>query len=350
MGRKSGLQQNSGLPAQVILAAFKDALRCAAQFFGATAPNPPVGCVILDAQGNRLAIAAHQKSGELHAEALAIQQCRELGIIERIHTVIVTLEPCNHTGRTPPCSEAILRTPASAVWIGTADPNPDVCGNGAQKIAASGVSVGFIEQLDHPDAELLAQAAKRLVAPFAKHRCSGLPWVTIKQAVNRAGSMIPEAGSKTFTSQCSLIFAHRLRKRADAILTGSGTILADQPKFTVRHVPDFVGKHRHLVILDRRGRVPEHDLNALRNIGFTVWAEASLEAALRRLGQAGVLEVLFEAGPALLKTMLATRLWDEHITISQAPDSKDEDRIEIHSQTDTNLEFAGKVQHVLWNY
>lgn len=350
MGRKSGLEQNSGLPAQVILTAFREALRCAAQFAGATAPNPPVGCVILDAQGNQLAIAAHQKAGEPHAEALAIQQCAELGAIERIHTVIVTLEPCNHTGRTPPCSEAILRTPASAVWVGTADPNPKVRGNGAKKLAASGVSVGFIEQLNHRDAAPLAQAAKRLIAPFVKHRHSGLPWVTIKQAVNRADSMIPEAGRKTFTSQRSLIFAHQMRKRADAILTGSGTILADSPEFTVRHVPDFKGKHRHLVILDRRGRVPERYLKDMQEIGFTVWVEASFEGALKQLGQAGALEVLFEAGPTLLEAMLATDLWDEHIIISQAPDPNEEDRIEIYSPTDTNLEIAGKAQHVLWNY
>lgn len=350
MDRKRELQQNLRLPAQVILTAFRDALCCAAQFSGATAPNPPVGCVILDAQGNQLAIAGHQKAGEPHAEELAIQRCRELRIVERIHTVIVTLEPCNHTGRTPPCSEAILRTPASVVWIGTADPNLAVCGEGAQKLAASGVNVSFIDQLDHPGAGILAEAAKRLIAPFTKRGRSGLPWVTIKQAVNRAGNMIPETGNKTFTSQHSLIFAHQLRKRADAVLTGSGTILADRPKFTVRQVPDFTAKHRHLVILDRRGRVPESDQKELKKTGFTVWVEASLEAALQRLGQAGVLEVLFEAGPTLLQAMLATELWDEHITISQAPDPKDKDRIKIRSRTDTNLEIAGKVQHVLWNY
>ena len=343
-------KQNSDLPAQVILAAFRHALQCAAQFSGATSPNPPVGCVILDRYGNLLATAAHQKAGDLHAEALAIEHCRKSGVVERIHTVIVTLEPCNHTGRTPPCTEAILATSAQAIWIGTQDPNLDVCGNGARKLAANGLGVGFIEQLDDPDAIPLAQSAKRLVAPFAKYARTGLPWVTVKQAINRAGSMIPDTGKKTFTSQRSLTFAHQLRKRADAILTGSGTILADQPEFTVRHVPDFEGKRRHLVILDRGGRVSDSYLEDAHNAGFSARVETSLGDALLRLGQAGVLEVLIEAGPTLLDMVLASKFWDEHITISQATVSKEEDRISFQYPTDKNLNFTGKEHHVLWNY
>ena len=104
-----------------ILPAMTLALLEAPKFEGATAPNPPVGCVLLDRDGNVLSIAAHQKAGALHAEALAIKQCDDPA---RIHTVVVTLEPCNHTGRTGPCTEAILATPARQVWIGMADPNP----------------------------------------------------------------------------------------------------------------------------------------------------------------------------------------------------------------------------------
>jgi len=350
MGRNTDMEQNSDLPPQVVSAAFRQALQCAAQFSGATSPNPPVGCVILDRHGKLLAKAAHQKAGDLHAEALAIEHCRKSGVVERIHTVVVTLEPCNHTGRTPPCTEAILGTPAQAVWIGTHDPNVDVLGNGADRLAANGLSVHFIEQLDDPDAALLAQSANRLVAPFAKHARTGLPWVTVKQAINRSGSMIPEIGKKTFTSQRSLTFAHQLRKRADAIVTGSGTILADQPEFTVRHVADFEGKCRHLAILDRRGRVGDSYLKDAHKAGFMARIETSLESALERLGQAGVLEVLIEAGPTLLDMVLTTTFWDEHITISQPADSKAQDRISIHYPTDSNLKFTGKEHHVLWNY
>jgi len=350
MGQTTEPQQSSDLPPQVILAAFRQALQCAAQFCGATSPNPPVGCVILDRHGNLLAKAAHQKAGDLHAEALAIDHCRKSGVAERIHTVIVTLEPCNHTGRTPPCTEAILGTLAQAVWIGTRDPNTEVCGKGADRLAANGLHVGFISQLDDPDAALLAQAANRLIAPFAKQARTGLPWVTIKQAVNRAGSMIPEVGKKTFTSQRSLTFAHQLRKRADAIVTGSGTILADRPEFTVRHVVDFEGRCRHLVILDRRGRTPDSYLTDADKAGFQARIDTSLGDALKRLGQAGVLEVLIEAGPTLLDRVLASKHWDEHITIRQAADLKAKDHISLHYPTGSNLKFTGKEHHVLWNY
>jgi diaminohydroxyphosphoribosylaminopyrimidine deaminase / 5-amino-6-(5-phosphoribosylamino)uracil reductase len=350
MSQAPDTKQTPDVPTKVILAAFRRALRAGAEFCGATSPNPPVGCVLLDSQGNQLAIAAHQKAGALHAEALAIEQCRNKGVIDRIHTVVVTLEPCNHTGRTPPCTQAILATPARAIWIGTRDPNADVCGMGADKLAASGLKVGFIKQFEGPDATSLAQSAKRLVAPFAKHARTGMPWVTVKQALRRTGSMIPDTGKKTFTSGRSLAFAHKLRKRADAVLTGSGTILADCPQFTVRHVTDFEGKRRHLVILDRRGRVPNRYLADMRNAGFTVWVETSLKDALGRLGQAGIVEVLVEAGPALLETVLATVSWDEHITISQAADPNEDDRITIEYPADSNLKPTREEQNVLWNY
>lgn len=350
MGRPTEPQQKAILPASAVSDAFRQALQSAASFAGATSPNPPVGCVILDRQGNLLAKAAHQKAGDLHAEALAIERCQKDGVVARIHTVVVTLEPCNHTGRTPPCTEAILNTPAQDVWIGTRDPNPDVRGNGADKLAASGLNVRLVEQLDAPDATLLSQSAKRLIAPFAKHARSGLPWVTIKQAVNRAGNMIPDAGQKTFTSQRSLTLAHQLRKRADAIVTGSGTILADRPEFTVRHVPDFKDKQRQLVILDRRGRVSNSYLTDAQNAGFQARIETSLEDALRRLGQAGALEVLIEAGPTLLEMVLASGFWDEHIKISQAPETTAQDRVSVRYPTDINQKFTGKEQDVLWNY
>lgn len=342
--------QNSDVSTQVILAAFERALKSAVAFCGATSPNPPVGCVLLDRHGTQLAIAAHQKAGQPHAEVMAIAQCRDAGMLDQIHTVIVTLEPCNHTGRTPPCTAAILATSAQEIWIGATDPNGDVYGMGAEKLTDSGLRVGYIEQLDDPDAAPLARAAKRLIAPFAKQAGTGLPWVTVKQAIDRVGSMIPEAGKKTFTSQSSLSFAHQLRKRADAILTGSGTILADRPEFTVRHISDFAGKTRHLVIVDRRGRVPDSYVEKACNAGFAVTVETSLKDALQRLGQAGVLEVLVEAGPTLLDAVLATDLWDEHVTITQAPEVENADQISIHYPTHSTLKLTREEQHVLWNY
>lgn len=331
-----------------LAAAFRQAIEAAREFEGATAPNPPVGCVLLDAYHNVLAVAAHPKAGTLHAEALAIERCRAAGLIERVHTVVVTLEPCNHFGRTPPCADAILSTPAKQVWIGVADPNPSVVGGGSDKLRLAGLSVDYIGNLPRSDAAELAAAARRLIAPFAKRSRTGVPWVTVKQALDRCGGMIPPAGRKTFTSPSSLVFAHRLRKRADAILTGSGTVLADAPEFTVRHVPDFTGKRRALLIADRRSRVPDPYLAAAHRRGFAATRETSIQQALRRLGEAGALEVLVEAGPTLTAEILGAGLWDEHVVITQGATPGGEDRVAIHSRRPdaVNLE---RTEHVFWD-
>jgi diaminohydroxyphosphoribosylaminopyrimidine deaminase/5-amino-6-(5-phosphoribosylamino)uracil reductase len=320
---------DGSLSSSVIAAAFGNALDLASQWRGATAPNPPVGCVLLDASGDTLAAAAHQRAGGLHAEALAISLCRANGTLHRIHTVVVTLEPCNHAGRTPACTGAILKTPARHVWIGTRDPNPLVVGGGGEHLADAGLSVHALVDLDDPAAPQLAEAAARLIAPFAKHAVTGKPWVTVKQALDRHGSMIPPAGQKTFTSRASLDLAHQLRKRADAVLTGSGTVLADAPEFTVRRLPDFPGKRRHLVILDRGGRVPASYVEAAQARGFLVSIETDLADALTQLGRAGCLEILVEAGVELTQSVLISPLWDEHVLIRQRPDPAADDDITV---------------------
>ena len=323
---------HSGYEDQV-MAAFAEALAVAEAFVGSTAPNPAVGCVLLDAGGAVLACAAHQRAGEPHAEALAIALCDKAGTTHLIHTVVVTLEPCNHTGRTPPCAEAILRIPARQVWIGAQDPNPKVQGGGAARLAAAGLMVGYIADLPGPKAARLDQQCRRLIAPFAKRMQTGLPWVTVKQAMTRDGSMIPPKGAKTFTSPASLVLAHQLRKRADAVLTGSGTVLADAPEFTVRRVPDFAGKRRFLAILDRRGQVPAAYLQAAEGRGFKTFIATDIAAALRHLGVLGALEVLVEAGPAVLQAVRDGGFWDEWITIVQG---EGEDRVTVKFCQDTD--------------
>lgn len=351
MGREPATREIvDGPPAHLIGRAFAEALQLASEYAGATAPNPPVGCLLLDAAGRTLAAAAHRKAGDLHAEAAAIARSRDNGTFHAIHTVVVTLEPCNHTGHTPPCTDTILGTPAREVWIGVRDPNPHVAGGGAGRLARDGgLAVGFIEDLDQPQAADLAAAARRLIAPFAKRARTGLPWVTVKQARDRSGSMLPPAGRKTFTAEASLDFAHALRKRTDAILTGSGTVLADAPEFTVRRVPDFPGKRRQLAILDRRGRVGGSYLDAARARGFDVTLETSVPEALARLGAAGALEVLVEAGVELTAAILAGDFWDEHVLIQQAPTPEAEDVITICRRSE-HAETAGKADHVLRNH
>lgn len=345
MGTRAAPADNfDGVPVHAVADGFAEAVRLASEHVGATSPNPPVGCVLLDAEGRTLAAAAHRKAGTPHAEAAAIALSRDNGTFHRIHTVVVTLEPCNHTGRTPPCANAILETPARAIWIGAGDPNPLVAGGGAARLASAGLVVGFIQDLHDDRSQVLAAAAERLIAPFAKRVQTGLPWVTVKQAIDRAGSMVPPAGRKTFTSDASLDLAHRLRRRADAILTGSGTVLADAPLFTVRRVPDFPGKRRQLVILDRRGRVDERYLLRAAERGFDPAIAGDLPEALARLGAAGALEVLVEAGPELTGVLLAGALWDEHVLIRQGPGTSSDDIIDIRYRRDPAA--AGKDDNV----
>jgi diaminohydroxyphosphoribosylaminopyrimidine deaminase/5-amino-6-(5-phosphoribosylamino)uracil reductase len=289
-----------------IASAFRQAVDAAQAYEGATSPNPPVGCAILEGSGRVLAVAAHQKAGEGHAEALAIAQCRERGLLEAIDTLVITLEPCNH-------------------------PNPDVAGGGSAVLRAAGMDVHSIAELGHTDAAALTTRAQRLIAPFAKRMRTGLPWVTVKQALNADGSMIPPSGARTFTSPSALVLAHQLRRRADAIVTGSGTILADAPLFTVRHVADFAGKTRHLVMLDRRRRVPAGYVDAARERGFIPIIASDPPLTLRQLGEAGALEVLVEAGPQLTTSILASFLWDEHVRITVRSDGTE--RVEVIART-----------------
>lgn len=319
-------------PARVIQG-FADALAAAEAYAGATAPNPPVGCVVLDEAGETLAVAAHQRAGQAHAEAAALAACRERGAAARIDTLLVTLEPCNHHGRTPPCVEAILASPARTVWIAVRDPNPAVAGGGAARLKAAGLEVRFLSDLAHPEAANLARRARRLIAPFALWAREGRPWLTIKQAINRQGDMIPPPGASTFTSEASLTLAHDLRRRADAIITGSGTVLADAPAFTVRRTPDPRPFARRLAILDRRRRTPPDYIAAAEGRGFRVSLHDALPSLVSELAADGVLEALVECGPTLLASVLETGLWDEHVVIRQAARAGDADHIERFART-----------------
>jgi diaminohydroxyphosphoribosylaminopyrimidine deaminase/5-amino-6-(5-phosphoribosylamino)uracil reductase len=315
-------------PIHAVFQGFRNALAIAEAFAGATAPNPPVGCVVLDAAGAVLATAAHEKAGSAHAEAAALAICREAGVFDRIHTLLVTLEPCNHHGRTPPCVEAILTSPVQAIWIAARDPNPAVTGGGASRLLAEGRRVIDLQTLDHPEAADLTRRVQRLISPFVSWSTRGRPWLTLKQALTRDHAMIPPLGAKTFTSTESLTVAHGLRRRADAIITGSGTVLADRPLFTVRRVPDPRQTPRRLAILDRRRRTPLDYLQDARARGFEPSLHDDIPALLEELAASDVLEALVECGPSLLTAFLEADHWDEHVVIRQAVRTGQADQIE----------------------
>ena len=296
--------------------ALQAAIEMASQFIGATSPNPPVGAAAVDRQGKILSIQAHEQAGTGHAEAKVIADLGKRGLLAEVDTLFITLEPCNHHGRTPPCTEAILASGIRKVVFGVKDPNPRVAGQGAERLRAAGIDVS--ECAD----PALHQACAELIRPFAHWAATGLPWVVVKTAHTAEGSMIPPPGQKTFTSPASLKLAHELRRRADAILTGSGTVLADRPEFTVRLLPDhpLVAsglKKRKLVVLDRRGRTPEDWIKQAQDRGFEVLIRADLQETMKELGKAGVLEVLVEAGPELSSAILHSSLWNQHVLITQ---------------------------------
>lgn len=286
------------------------ALEEARKFQGATAPNPPVGAVGLNAEGKILSIQAHQRAGSGHAEAKVIDFCRRNHLLSELHSIVVTLEPCNHTGRTPPCTEALLQAQKEgglqAVYFGCPDPNPRVAGHGATTLRQAGLEV-----INWNDSEALD-----LIAPFSHWVQTGRPWVTLKTAYDAQGSMIPPPGQKTFSSPAALLFAHQLRRASDAILTGSGTVLADRPEFTVRHCPDHLEKKRWLVVLDRRQRTPMDWIQSRQQAGFEVHLASNPFDALDFLGAQGVLEVLVEAGPLVSDFFLSRSLWNQHVLIT----------------------------------
>lgn len=302
-----------------IEAGFRAAIEAAGAFVGATTPNPPVGCAILDSTGRILVAAAHQRAGGPHAEALALRLLEQAGLTAQAATLVVTLEPCNHTGRTGPCTEAILASPVRTVWIGSADPNPRVTGHGAERLRQAGLAVHALDNPDHT----LSRACQALIAAFRCRALTGYPWITVKQALDASGSMIPPAGASTFTSPASLRLAHRLRRCTDAVITGTGTILADDPSFTVRHLPDHPGRRRVLAVLGRGDRVPAGTIQAASARGFDVRQVRSLDQLLPTLGEAGVMWAMVEAGPSVLASLRDAGLWDDWLTITQADPTRD---------------------------
>jgi diaminohydroxyphosphoribosylaminopyrimidine deaminase / 5-amino-6-(5-phosphoribosylamino)uracil reductase len=307
-----------------VLDAARAAIAAARMHVGATAPNPPVGCAVLDAAGRLLAVGAHARAGTPHAEVVALEACRAAGVLDAADTLVVTLEPCAHHGRTPPCVDAILGTAVRRVVIGAVDPNPNVLGGGMARLKAAGVECRLLSDLG-AEGQGLAGQCRALIAGFAMRNLHGRPFITVKQALDARGSMIPPRGRTTFTSDASLELAHRLRRQSDAILTGVGTILADRPQFTVRRVPDHPGRRRLLAILDRQGRTPPEYI-AQASEHFEVLVFNDLDLALRDLAGRGVLNLLVEAGPTLTRVIGERGLWDHWLTL-QTVDGDASDRV-----------------------
>ncbi len=218
------------------------ALALARRGLGHASPNPMVGAVLVDEEGRIVAQGYHAQAGRAHAEAVALKKARERA---RGTTLYVTLEPCNHTGRTPPCTDAIIRAGIRRVVVAMADPNPHVAGGGIDRLKQAGIRVDLGD-----GAEEALELNRAFVTWSRAHR----PWVTLKVAMSLDGKVASVDGqSKYLTSERALQHAHELRRTHDAILVGSGTILADNPRLTFRGTRR--GHDPVRVILDGRGRI-----------------------------------------------------------------------------------------------
>ncbi len=198
----------------------KKCLKLALKAEGKTSPNPMVGCVVLDENGNEISTGYHKKCGEKHAEADALSK------IETGHTLIVNLEPCSHFGKTPPCADLIIKKGIKRVVIAMRDVNPIVAGNGIKKLKNAGVEV--IENV-------LEKEAKDLNEVFIKNMKENKPFVAIKCATTLDGKISTSTGdSKWITSEKSRHEVQKIRNKYDAILTTSATVIADNPSMNCR--------------------------------------------------------------------------------------------------------------------
>lgn len=264
---------------------------------GRVSPNPLVGCVIATA-GQIVGEGWTQPPGQAHAERVALQQA---GPRARGATAYVTLEPCNHTGRTPPCTQALLDAGVSRVVAALRDPNPIAAG-GAEWLRQAGVIV---------DTDAAVERARRQNEVFLHGLAAQRPFVIAKIASSIDGFIADHTGaSHWITGQAARRQGHRLRAEVDAVLVGSSTALTDDPRLTVRR-DDYDGPQPLRVVLDRRGRVSGQPLQMFTDGGDTVVLDSpDPGAALARLWERGVRSVLVEGGAGIIGGFLTVGMID----------------------------------------
>jgi len=297
------------------------ALRLAERGLTTTSPNPRVGCVIAK-DGMVVGAGWHERAGEPHAEIHALKQAGEQA---RGATAYVTLEPCSHYGRTPPCAEALLAAGVARVIAAMSDPNPRVAGSGLELLRNNGIEVGV---------GLMEAQARELNPGFISRMERGRPWVRVKIAASLDGrTALANGVSQWITGEAARHDVQRWRARSCAILTGIGTVLADNPQLTVR---DFdIGRQPLRVVVDSQLRTPSSahitqdgntllvtaadsaKADTLRAAGAEVLVlpgmdgRVDLSALLKELARREINEVLVEAGAELNGALLQAGLVDE---------------------------------------
>ena len=261
------------------------ALELAERGRGTASPNPVVGAVLVR-DGNVVGEGWHERPGEPHAEARALDQA---GDAARGATMYVSLEPCSHHGRTPPCADAIVAAGVARVVVGTRDPNPEVNGAGIERLRAAGIAVEVEDSL----------AARAANAGYLSVHERGRPWVILKLATTLDGAFaVP--GRRWVTGEAARRRVHELRARVDAVAVGMGTVRADAPRLDARGV-EAPRQPRRLAF--GAGPLPEGSELELRS--------GELEPELRALAAEGVQSLIVEGGPSLAASFLDAGLVDE---------------------------------------
>lgn len=261
-------------------------------------PNPMVGAVIVARDGRIIGEGWHRCYGEGHAEVNAVASVSEADRpLLSSATMYVTLEPCSHYGKTPPCAKLIIETGIPNVVVATADPFAKVQGRGLQMLREAGVNV---------EVGMLGDEARALNRAFMTAHTLKRPYVTLKWAQSADGFIDGRQQTTDpavrISSRLGKARVHRLRAMHDAILVGSGTYFADAPSLTVRH---YAGKSPKRYVADRRGRIK--DLPE----GWTVAAETDIAGILSKMYADGVTSLLVEGGRALLQSFLDSGLYDD---------------------------------------
>lgn len=305
----------------------KMALNFALRGTGNTSPNPLVGCVIVDEARDRIVSwGVHRQYGEPHAEVDAL---RKAGGDARGQTLYVNLEPCCHTGKTPPCTDALIEAGVGRVVAGTMDPNPLVGGKGLRRLQDAGIDVV---------AGVLEEECRWINRGFIRRVTLGRPWVTVKAALSLDGNMALETGeSKWISGADSRKRAHMMRAENDAILVGVGTILRDDPMLTVRDVdgrsPLKVAVDRNLEmppsarVLDggrcivftgpapdetRARELEEKGARILREPSGADEPRVSIGRLLLKLGELGVNTLMVEGGARIIGSFIESACVDEY--------------------------------------
>ncbi|MBP6894703.1 MAG: bifunctional diaminohydroxyphosphoribosylaminopyrimidine deaminase/5-amino-6-(5-phosphoribosylamino)uracil reductase RibD [Pseudacidovorax sp.] len=307
------------------------ALDLASGAVGLSDPNPRVGCVIVAEDGTVLGQGHTQQAGGPHAEVMALRDAQARGHAVKGATAYVTLEPCSHHGRTPPCCDALVAAGVGRVVAALQDPNPQVAGRGMARLRAAGIDARLLDAASEP-----AQGARALNIGFFSRMVRAKPWVRLKTAASLDGkTALPDGTSQWITGEAARADGHRWRARAAALLTGAGTVLDDDPRLDVRGLT--IARQPTLVVVDSRLQTPldarlfaaerpvwfyaaapedaRADALQARGAHLTRMADAQgkvdLAAMLADLARREINELHVEAGHKLAGSLLRAGLVDE---------------------------------------